>query len=175
MGHTYCGGATVAQPLGGGLDGTDPPEMGVPALLVTGLMGITSDVTPYEIVGCNDFRWLPQLERDKLVAEWCRLVGKESQVAQIAPSRPQYEKRGEREVARQLGLDRDDVRRAFKVASLTPEAQQAAHDVGLADNRAALLEAASGGQALSLPGKLFHAKMSNTIAALKIMCTWSVL
>ena len=103
---------------------------------------------------------LPQLERDKLVAEWCRLVGKESQVAQIAPSRPQYEKRGEREVARQLGLDRDDVRRAFKVASLTPEAQQAAHDVGLADNRAALLEAASGGQALFLPGKIVSQKIA---------------
>ena len=79
------------------------------------------------------------MERDKLIAEWGRLVGKESQVAQIAPSRPQYEKRGEREAARQLGLDRDDVRRAFKVASLSSEAQQTAHDVGLADNRAALL------------------------------------
>ena len=80
---------------------------------------------------------------DKLVAEWCRLVGKELQVAQLAPPRPQYEKRGEREAARQLGLDRDDVRRAIKVASITPEAQQAAHEVGLADNRSALLEAAS--------------------------------
>ena len=53
------------------------------------------------------------MERDKLVAEWCRLVGKELQVAQLAPPRPQYEKRGEREAARQLGLDRDDVRRAI--------------------------------------------------------------
>ena len=70
------------------------------------------------------------MERDKLVAEWERLVGKELQVAQVGPSRPQYEKRGEREAARQLGLDRDDVRRAAKVASITPEAQQAAHEVG---------------------------------------------
>ena len=116
------------------------------------------------------------MERDKLVAEWCRLVGKDEVLAQVAPKvqngRP---KGGEREAARQLGLDRDDVRRAAKVASLSPEAQQTAHDVGLADNSTALLEAASGGQALSLPGKLFHAKMSNTIAALKIMCAWSVL
>ena len=51
-------------------------------------------------------------------------------MAQVGPSRPQYEKRGEREAARQLGLDRDDVRRAIKVASITPEAQQAAHEVG---------------------------------------------
>ena len=40
------------------------------------------------------------MERDKLVAEWCRLVGKELQVAQLGPPRPQYEKRGEREAAR---------------------------------------------------------------------------
>lgn len=48
---------------------------------------------------------LPQMERDKLVAEWCRLVGKPS----------------------------------------------------------------------SCPAKLFHRKMSSTIAALKNMCAWSVL
>ena len=70
------------------------------------------------------------MERDRLVAEWERLVGKELQVAQVGPSRPQYEKRGEREAARQLGLSRQDVHRAIKVASLSPEAQQAAHDVG---------------------------------------------
>ena len=74
---------------------------------------------------------LPQMERDRLVAEWCRLVGRDEVLAQVAPKvqngRP---KGGEREAARQLGLDRDDVRRAIKVASITPEAQQAAHDVG---------------------------------------------
>ena len=74
---------------------------------------------------------LPQMERDKLVAEWERLVGRDEVLAQVAPKvqngRP---KGGEREAARQLGLDRDDVRRAIKVASITPEAQQAAHEVG---------------------------------------------
>ena len=60
----------------------------------------------------------PKVEGRK-VAEWCRLVGRELQVAQVAPSRPQYEKRGEREAARQLGLDRDDVRRAIAVVALS--------------------------------------------------------
>jgi hypothetical protein len=69
---------------------------------------------------------LTALERDKLIAEWARMVGK-NQVAQVAPARSQYEKRGEREAARQLGLPRDDVRRAVKVASLTPEAQGCNH------------------------------------------------
>ena len=45
-------------------------------------------------------------------------MGKGLQVAQVGPSRPQYEKRGEREAARQLGLDRDDVRRAIAVVAL---------------------------------------------------------
>ena len=83
------------------------------------------------------------MERDRLVAEWCRLVGKPISVQheqKIERGRP---KSGESEAARQLGLDRYDVRRAIKVASLSPEAQQAAHEVGLADNRSALLEAAS--------------------------------
>lgn len=51
-------------------------------------------------------------------------------------------KGGIREAARQLGLSEADVRRAIKVASLSPEAQQTAHELGLADNRSALLRAA---------------------------------
>ena len=51
-------------------------------------------------------------------------------------------KGGIREAARQLGLSEADVRRAIKVASLSPEAVQAAYRLGLADNRAALLRAA---------------------------------
>ena len=51
-------------------------------------------------------------------------------------------KGGIREAARQLGLSEADIRRAIKVASLSPEAQQAAHELGLADNRSALLRAA---------------------------------
>ena len=51
-------------------------------------------------------------------------------------------KGGIREAARQLGLSEADIRRAIKVASLSPEAQQTAHELGLADNRSALLRAA---------------------------------
>lgn len=72
------------------------------------------------------------MEPDKLVAEWGRLVGKENKPAQVAQVSlgGRGNKGGESEAARQLGLDRDDVRRAIKVASITPEAQQAAHEVG---------------------------------------------
>ena len=71
----------------------------------------------------------PKVEGRK-VAEWCRLVGKpiSRQVDEkIERGRPQS---GNAEAARQLGLSEPDVRRAAKVASITPEAQQAAHEVG---------------------------------------------
>ena len=85
------------------------------------------------------------MERDKLVAEWCRLVGREDKPRQVdeVSRGGRGNKDGNAEAARQLGLSEPDVRRAIKVASITPEAQQAAHEVGLADNRSALLEAAS--------------------------------
>ena len=91
-------------------------------------------------------------------------------------------KGGESEAARQLGLDRDDVRRAIKVASITPEAQQAAHEVGNQKQAIAGIcqpLGAIGGHLVdkpsSCPAKLFHRKKSSTIAALKNMCAWSVL
>jgi K+-transporting ATPase c subunit len=39
-------------------------------------------------------------------------------------------------------VDKDDAHRAVKVASLSPEAKEAAKEVGLDDNRSALLQAA---------------------------------
>lgn len=64
-------------------------------------------------------------------------------LAQVAPKRnPGRPRGGIREAARQLGLSRDDVRRAIKVASLSKEAQAAAVALGLDNNRTALLFAA---------------------------------
>ncbi|WP_374282025.1 hypothetical protein [Desulfovibrio sp.] len=97
-------------------------------------------------------------------------------MAQLAPVSlgGRGNKSGEREAARQLGLDRDDVRRAIKVASITPEAQQAAHEVGnrwTTKSKQLLAFAsrwvqlvgiwwASGGQAFILPGKIVSQKMA---------------
>ena len=83
---------------------------------------------------------LTALERDKLVAEWCELTGEDlNQPESVSGGRGH--KSGQREVSRQLGLSQPDVHRALKVASLSPEAQDAAREVGLDDNRSALLEA----------------------------------
>ena len=61
---------------------------------------------------------LPQLERDRLVAEWERLTGKE--VSRQVAAKPQggRPQGGIRDTARQLGLDERDVRRAIKVVAL---------------------------------------------------------
>lgn len=85
---------------------------------------------------------LTALERDKLVAEWVELTG-ENIGATCAENkgrgRPQS---GVNEASRQLGIERTDVQRALKVASLSPEAQDVARSAGLDDNRSALLDAA---------------------------------
>jgi ParB/RepB/Spo0J family partition protein len=81
---------------------------------------------------------LTALERDKLVAEWVELTGGVSSQLDTKLGRPES---GARKAARDLGLEKMDVHRALKVASLSPEAQDAAREIGLDDNRAALLEA----------------------------------
>lgn len=49
---------------------------------------------------------------------------------------------GIRQTARDLGLPRDKVRRSLAIAGLAPETKAKAADLGLASNKAALLEAA---------------------------------
>ncbi|MDQ7830273.1 MAG: hypothetical protein RDU30_00945 [Desulfovibrionaceae bacterium] len=80
-------------------------------------------------------------ERAKLVAEWTELVGeKPGQLAQVLGGRGN--KDGVSEAARQLGLERTDVRRCMKIASLSPEAQSVAVETGQDNIQTALLEAA---------------------------------
>lgn len=85
---------------------------------------------------------LTTLERDEQIAEWVRLNAERisAQPAQkMDRGRPEG---GVSAASRELGLNRDDARRAVKVASLSDEAKEAAREVGLDDNRTALLAAA---------------------------------
>lgn len=84
---------------------------------------------------------LTALERDENLEEWRRLTLE--QVRQLgAPSGGQQPKdKGHRKTAKEFGVSEQDVRRAEKVASLTPEAKEAAREAGLDDNRSALLTA----------------------------------
>lgn len=94
---------------------------------------------------------LTALERDEHVAEWIRLAEdrakknkgeKLSQLATVSKG-GRGNKEGVRAASRELGIDKDAAHRAVKVASLSPEAKDAAREAGLDDNRSALLKAAS--------------------------------
>ena len=82
------------------------------------------------------------LERSGQIARWVELVEAKRISAQLAPKmdrgRPES---GVNAASRDLGIERTDVQRAVKVASLSDEAKRAAEEHGLADNRSALLDA----------------------------------
>ena len=66
---------------------------------------------------------LSTLERDEQVAEWIRLAAVVSPQDVAKPGRPES---GTRMAAREIGVGREDARRAEKVASLPDEAKEAA-------------------------------------------------
>ena len=75
-------------------------------------------------------------ERADQIAEWVRLT--EVQSAQLAPNesrradgRGHRPEGGVRAAARELGIDRDEARRAIRIASIEPEAREATREAGL--------------------------------------------
>jgi ParB family chromosome partitioning protein len=89
---------------------------------------------------------LTALERDEQVARWIELQEQKRISAQseqkIGRGRP---KGGVSTAAREIGVEKEDARRAVKVAALSPEAKEVAREVGLDDTRTALLEAKAKG------------------------------
>jgi ParB family transcriptional regulator, chromosome partitioning protein len=88
---------------------------------------------------------LPALHRAEQMAEFVELSRQKragEQSAQVAPKPPGRPQSGDRLAARELGIPRDEIRRAQAVASLPEETKAAAQDLGLDDNQAALLAAA---------------------------------
>jgi ParB-like chromosome segregation protein Spo0J len=85
---------------------------------------------------------LTVLDRGTQIARWAELTA--AKVGQVDPPSggAQPAEKGVRKVARELNLERKDVERAVKVASISPEAMQAARVAGLDDNRTALLAVA---------------------------------
>lgn len=85
---------------------------------------------------------LTALERDEQVARWVELTElKQIEADKLSASRP-GQKGVPASVADELGVNRKAAQRAVRVASLTDEAKEAAREVGLDDNRTALLAAA---------------------------------
>jgi ParB-like nuclease domain len=108
---------------------------------------------------------LSALERAEQVAEYAQLAaqrgkpveppGKPAQVAHLSGEQPVHDKPaqvaqvygrgnfgGDSQVARDLGISRDDVRRSKAIDSLSPAAKAIAVEAGVGDNRSALLAAA---------------------------------
>ncbi len=88
-------------------------------------------------------------ERSDQIAEWAELVEQKDQFAQLAQieskradGRGHRTEGGNSKAARDLGLDRDQVRRAKQIASITPEAKAAAEKAGIDDNQSKLLAVA---------------------------------
>lgn len=97
---------------------------------------------------------LSATQRSEQIAEYARLVKERRELipAQLAqksksdsnPRGAGRHEEGDSLAARELGITRDDVRRAEQIASLSPEAKRTARDHGLDDNQSALLAAAKG-------------------------------
>lgn len=105
---------------------------------------------------------LTALERDEQITRWIELSGQNSSaessaaslaqeplgndsevLAQVEPKPPGGRPEGgTRAAARELGIEKEDARRAVKVSSLSPEAKAVAREIGVDDNRTALLDAA---------------------------------
>jgi ParB-like chromosome segregation protein Spo0J len=97
---------------------------------------------------------LTALQRSEQIAEWSRLMAaKQEKAAQLAQVSGETHKGGRgnkggvSEASRQLGIDRDKVRRAVNIATkLTPEAKALAVEYGMADNQSALERIARAGK-----------------------------
>ncbi len=85
---------------------------------------------------------LTPLERAEHIKERVRLVGEK--VAQVGPpSGLQPQEQGIRKTARDLDVSRSQVQRDLKIASITPEAKEAAREVGMDKNQSKLLAVAA--------------------------------
>jgi hypothetical protein len=88
---------------------------------------------------------LTKLERSDQIAEWVKLCDEEREkVSSQLETKPAggSPEEGKRTAARELGLDNDEVNRSVKIASITPEAKEAAIDVGIDNNESKLLQIA---------------------------------
>lgn len=109
-------------------------------------------------------------ERADHIAEWVRLTAEKEKPAQVAPGLSskaghQRQQGGINAAVRDLGIDRTEAQRAVKIASLAPEAKEAARATSLDDKQSVLLAAA---RELPIAGDTDEAKRKNVERAVKI-------
>ncbi len=86
---------------------------------------------------------LTAFQRAEQIEEWRKLTAEK--VAQVGPplGGGQPKEGGVRKTAEALGVSRQEVQRASKIASIAPAAKEAVRSAGLSDNQSALLKVAS--------------------------------
>src|SRR5260370_30305698 len=103
-----------------------PRQLGWLEISAVIVVGSDADVRKWEIAENLHRAELTALERAEHIAEWIRLTEIEVS-AQVAPKpqggRPES---GIRAAARELGIERTDAQRSIKIASIIPEAKEAA-------------------------------------------------
>jgi ParB family transcriptional regulator, chromosome partitioning protein len=132
-------------------------------LLVTGrhrleaLRLVEADKVPVRIVDFDDIEarlWtisenlhraeLTVRQRADHIAEWIKLTeAKEANASQVETHKKGQQPGGVNAAARELGIGKAEAHRAVKIASITPEAKEAAREAGLDNNQSALLKVAS--------------------------------
>jgi ParB/RepB/Spo0J family partition protein len=111
------------------------------------MAGDDRDVRLWEIAENLHRADLTAQERADHVAEWVKLTGEK--MAQVAPflenakvGAGRGNEGGLRAAVRDLGIERTEAQRSLKIASMEPEAKEAARQHGLDDNQSALLAVA---------------------------------
>jgi ParB-like chromosome segregation protein Spo0J len=86
---------------------------------------------------------LTALERDEQIGRWIELVAAKQVSDRLSETKSKGGRPGKAaSAAPEIGVNERDAQRAVKVASLSDEAKQAAREVGLDNNRTALLQVA---------------------------------
>jgi ParB family transcriptional regulator, chromosome partitioning protein len=111
--------------------------------------GDDKDARLWEIAENLHRKDLTAQERAEQVAEWVKITEDKDQSAQVAPiESKRSDGRGHRKAGginaavRDLGIERTEAQRSMKIASMEPEAKEAARQHGLDDNQKALLAVA---------------------------------
>jgi ParB-like chromosome segregation protein Spo0J len=117
-------------------------EIGMEVVPVYCMTENSADIRLWEISENLHRAELTALERDEQIAEWLRL----SEAKVVSDKLSETSKGGRPGLvtasSKAIGIHERDARRAVQVDTLSPEAKKAAVDLGLDDNRSALLKAA---------------------------------
>lgn len=117
---------------------------------------------------------LTTLQRSEQIAEWVRLVEQRSLIsAQVAQKLDRGRPEGGFSAAsRELGIDRDRVRRAVKIAGIDAEARIAAREAGIDDNQSALERVARSGDQLAEIRKIVTERETRKVETLTPVDPW---